>query len=171
MQQSQGKGSSSAYSSSCSILWTIRFLNKNKSVRVSWLTESATPCVEISSRAKTVRLNLEQWTNLKNYAPFVKDFFSTLSIPSSLDSFVQFKNAHSGNPYVKLGNLIDLKSADWEELVKSFESIDSCLKVVYKLNNSDVNSLVDAFVNSLYHDESCPKFTSNLFSMAMRGCI
>lgn len=160
---------SSTTTTSSSLFWTMEFLDTNKTVQVSWLTASATPCVEISSSATKVRLNLEQWTNLKNYAPTITMYFITSVIPSDVHPSVQFIT-QSGKPHLKLENRIIFTAANWVALVNSFESIDSALNIVKKLDDSEVNYLIDSFVDCLYHDEKCPKFTTSKISFTVRGC-
>jgi hypothetical protein len=70
--------------------------------------------VEISSSDKTARLDLEQWTNLKNYAAAVTSYFETSVIPPYVDLSVQFVK-YFGKPHVKLGGKnthVTLKAED-----------------------------------------------------------
>jgi hypothetical protein len=123
-------------------------LTKNKSVRIGWLTESATPCVEISSSEKTARLDPELWTSLKNYAASVTDYFETSVIPSYVDSSVQFVK-YFGKPHVKLGSKntrVALNAEDWKALVNSFEAIDSALDVATRSSH-----LVISHLNNISH--------------------
>jgi hypothetical protein len=98
---------------------------------------------------KTAILNLKQWTCLKNYAATVTDFFKTSVIPSNVHSFIRFVTYSNIPPVIVLGNEVALKAKDWKALENSFESIDSYLKLVCKLDDLDVNHLI----NSVFHNE------------------
>jgi hypothetical protein len=120
--------------------------------------------VEIASSTSKVKIDLEQWTRLKNYAPSVTEYFKTSVIPSDVDSFVQFITL-SGKPHVNLGNHVALQAEEWGKLVKCFQSIDSSLKIISKLDESDVNHLIDSFLECCLPDED-PLF---LIRLKMRG--
>jgi hypothetical protein len=162
------RSSSSDRMSSPALLRSSLKLAKNKSVLIGWLTESATPCVEISSSGKSARLDLEQWSGLKNYATSVTDYFKTSVIPPYVDSSVQFVK-YFGKPHVKVGSKntrVALNAEDWNTLVNSFKPIDSALDIATQSSHLVVDHLnnISHALKVLGIEKVCITFGDEQFS-------